>query len=80
MTDAEVQVRFLVAWAQTQLQRRLGGRVGTLWDDRRDADPERGDGILVWVIMVALLSAAAIVVVAIIVNKAKSTATNTKTQ
>jgi hypothetical protein len=72
MTDTEVQVRLLTAWAHTYLQ----GRVSAL----REEDSERGDGILVWVIMVALLAAAAIAVVAIIVNKAKSTATNTNTQ
>ncbi len=72
MTDTEVQVRFLMAWAQTGLERRLKAL--------RKEDPERGDGILVWVIMVALLAAAAIAVVAIIVSKAKSTANNTKTQ
>ena len=43
-------------------------------------DPERGDGILIWVVMTALLAAAAIAIVAIIVSKAKSTANNTQTQ
>ncbi len=43
-------------------------------------DGERGDGILVWVVMTALLAAAAIVIVALIVTKAKTTASNTKTQ
>ncbi len=72
MTDTEVQVRLLMAWAHTMLQTRVKAL--------RAEDSERGDGILVWVIMVALLAAASIAVVAIIVNKAKSTATNTKTQ
>ncbi len=72
MTDTEVQVRLLMAWAHTQLR----SRVRAL----REQDPERGDGILIWVIMVALLAAAAIAVVAIIVTKAKSTANNTNTQ
>lgn len=44
------------------------------------ADPERGDGILIWVVMTALLAAAAIAIVAIIVAKATSTANNTQTQ
>jgi hypothetical protein len=44
------------------------------------ADPERGDGILIWVVMTALLAAAAIAIVAIIVQKATSTANNTQTQ
>jgi hypothetical protein len=43
-------------------------------------EPDRGDGILIWVVMTALLAAAAIAIVAIIVNKAKSTANNTQTQ
>jgi hypothetical protein len=43
-------------------------------------DPERGDGILIWVVMTALLAAAAIAIVAIIVAKAKSTANSTQTQ
>ena len=72
MTDTEVQMRFLMAWAQTGLQRRAKAL--------REEDSERGDGILIWVIMVALLAAAAIAVVAIIVTKAKDTANNTKTQ
>lgn len=44
------------------------------------ADPERGDGILIWVVMTALLAAAAIAIVAIIVAKAKQTANDTQTQ
>jgi hypothetical protein len=46
----------------------------------KNEDPERGDGVLPWVIMTALLAAAAIAIVAIIVQKAKDTANNTKTQ
>jgi hypothetical protein len=72
MTLTEVQIRMV--WA----------RAHGLVDSRRAAlkaeDPERGDGILVWVIMVALLAAAAITIVAIIVTKAKNTANNVKTQ
>lgn len=45
-----------------------------------EQDPERGDGILIWVVMTALLAAAAIAIVAIIVAKATDTANNTKTQ
>jgi hypothetical protein len=72
MTLTGVQIRMVWAWAHH------------LVDSRRAAlkaeDPERGDGILVWVIMVALLAAAAITIVAIIVTKAKNTANNVKTQ
>jgi len=46
----------------------------------KNEDQERGDGVLPWVIMTALLAAAAIAIVAIIVQKAKDTANNTKTQ
>ena len=42
--------------------------------------PDRGDGILPWVITTALLAAAAIAIVAIIVTKAKTTASNVNTQ
>lgn len=62
-----LEIQMLWVWTQ--------GRVQML----REEDPERGN-LLVWVVMTALLVAAAIAVVAIIVNKAKSTATNTKTQ
>ncbi len=72
MTDTEMQVRMLVAWTLGHLH----AHVRALRED----DHDRGDGILIWVIMVALLAAAAIVIVAIIVVKAKSTANNTKTQ
>ena len=72
MTDTEVHVRFLLAWAHTHLQTRVKAL--------REQDCERGDGILVWVIMVALLAAGAIAVVALIVAKAQDTANNTKTQ
>jgi hypothetical protein len=44
-----------------------------------ERDNDRGE-MLVWVIMTALLAAAAIAVVAIIVTKATDTANNTKTQ
>jgi hypothetical protein len=68
------EIQLIYYWTRTQLmalqrrQRELGG------------NPERGDGILIWVVMTALLAAAAIAIVAIIVNKAKSTANNTQTQ
>lgn len=59
------------------------GRAEWLQDrlfSRRDGeDSERGE-LLVWVVMTALLVAAAIAIVAIIVAKATSTAVNTKTQ
>jgi hypothetical protein len=67
-------IQLLYYWTRTHLtalnQRRLD----------QMGDPERGDGILIWVVMTALLAAAAIAIVAIIVNKAKSTASNTQTQ
>jgi len=68
------EIQLIYYWTRTQLtalqtrQREQGG------------DPERGDGILIWVVMTALLAAAAIAIVAIIVTKAKSTANNTQTQ
>lgn len=62
----------LYAWAHTQVAWRR--------DAMREQDPERGDGILVWVIMVAALAAAAIVIVAIIVNKAQTKANDVQTQ
>jgi hypothetical protein len=68
------EIQLIYYWTRTQLnalnQRRL----------TQMGDPERGDGILIWVVMTALLAAAAIAIVAIIVNKAKSTANNTQTQ
>jgi hypothetical protein len=70
------EVQLLWWWTQAHLD--------TYQRSRRDAlagdDPERGDGILIWVVMTALLAAAAIAIVAIIVAKAKSTANNTQTQ
>jgi hypothetical protein len=68
------EIQLIYYWTRThfmalqQRQRELGG------------DPERGDGILIWVVMTALLAAAAIAIVAIIVSKAKSTANDTQTQ
>ncbi|HVV74631.1 MAG TPA: hypothetical protein VHC43_01240 [Mycobacteriales bacterium] len=68
------EIQLIYYWTRAHLttlhrrQRELGG------------DPERGDGILIWVVMTALLAAAAIAIVAIIVTKAKSTANNTQTQ
>lgn len=43
-------------------------------------DPDRGDGILTWVIMTAILAAAAIAILAIIVTKATDKANQTQTQ
>lgn len=68
MTFIETQIRLLVAWTQTRVQA------------LHEEDSERGDGILVWVIMTALLAAAAIAIVAIIVAKATSKANDTNTQ
>jgi hypothetical protein len=65
------EIQLIWWWTQTQIYTRRQAL--------RD-DPERGDGILIWVVMTALLAAAAIAIVAIIVNKAKSTANNTQTQ
>jgi hypothetical protein len=67
MTDLEVQIRMVWAWSMA--------RVTAV----REEDPERGE-LLPWVIITALLAAAAIAIVAIIVAKAKTTATNVKTQ
>ena len=72
ITETEAQVRMFMALALNYLQPRVRAL--------REEDRERGDGILVWVIMVALLAAAAIAVVAIIVGKAKTTANDTNTQ
>lgn len=41
---------------------------------------DRGDGILIWVVMTAILAAAAIAIVAIIVTKATDKANQTQTQ
>ena len=65
------EIQLIWWWTETQVYARRQAL--------RD-DPERGDGILIWVVMTALLAAAAIAIVAIIVNKAKSTANNTQTQ
>lgn len=46
----------------------------------KDEPNDRGDGILIWVIMTAILAAAAIAIVAIIVTKATDKANNTQTQ
>ena len=68
MTTLEAEIRLLMAWTHS--------RIRALHNE----DPERGDGILVWVIMTAILAAAAITIVAIIVTKAKDKANNTNTQ
>jgi hypothetical protein len=72
MTQAELRIRMLWAWASSQAE----GRRAAM----REQDPERGDGLLVWVIMVAALAAAAIIIVAIIVNKAQTKANDVQTQ
>jgi hypothetical protein len=69
------EIQLLYWWAQAQSS--------AFTQRRREAlteDPERGDGILIWVVMTALLAAAALAIVAIIVAKAKSTANDTQTQ
>jgi hypothetical protein len=68
MTVIETQIRLLMAWTRTRVQA------------LHEEDPERGDGILVWVIMTAILAAAAITIVAIIVSKATNKANDTNTQ
>jgi len=65
------EIQLIWWWTQAQLHTRR---------QLMREEPERGDGILIWVVMTALLAAAAIAIVAIIVNKAKSTANNTQTQ
>jgi hypothetical protein len=72
MTELEMQFRMLAAFMTGHVRDRIRAL--------REEGSDRGDGILIWVIMVALLAAAAIAVVAIIVAKAKNTANNTKTQ
>lgn len=72
MTTIDAQIRMLMAWTQTQIHARR--------DFIASDDPERGDGILVWVIMTAILAAAAITIVAIIVTKATNKANDTNTQ
>jgi hypothetical protein len=66
-----VELSVLLAWTRVQLAMRRS---------RAAAEAERGDGILIWVVMTALLAAAAIAIVAIIVTKATSTANNVQTQ
>jgi hypothetical protein len=68
MTTTEAEIRLLIAWTRA--------RVHALYSE----DGERGDGILVWVIMTAILAAAAIAIVAIIVTKATNKARDTNTQ
>jgi hypothetical protein len=68
MTALEAQIRLLVAWTRTRVQA------------LHNEDRERGDGILIWVIMTAILAAAAITIVAIIVTKATNKANTTNTQ
>jgi hypothetical protein len=65
------EIQLIWWWTQAQLRTRR---------QLLREEPDRGDGILIWVVMTALLAAAAIAIVAIIVNKAKSTANNTQTQ
>ena len=68
MTTLEAHVRLLVAWTHARVQA------------LHNEDPARGDGILIWVIMTAILAAAAIAIVAIIVAKATDKANTTNTQ
>jgi hypothetical protein len=70
------EIKLVWWWTQAHLDSYQRTRLETLQGD----DPERGDGILIWVVMTALLAAAAIAIVAIIVAKARSTANNTQTQ
>jgi hypothetical protein len=70
------EVQLLWWWTRCHLDAFTRSRAEAMAGD----DPERGDGILIWVVMTALLAAAAIAIVAIIVAKAKSTASNTQTQ
>ena len=67
MTILETQIRLLVAWTEARARR------------LREADNDAGE-LLVWVVMTALLVAAAIAIVAIIVNKATQKANSTNTQ
>lgn len=68
------EIQLLYYWTRHHLDVLRQQRADSL------ADPESGDGILIWVVMTALLAAAAIAIVAIIVAKATSTANNTQTQ
>lgn len=63
-----VEIQMVMAWFHAQTAR------------LRDEDGERGDGILIWVVMTALLVVLAIAVVAIISTKARDTANNINTQ
>lgn len=68
--EITTELRMVWAWMHTRQQRLL--------EQQRDRD--RGDGILVWVIMTALLAAAALAIVAIIVTKATDKANQTQVQ
>lgn len=61
------EIQFVIAWARM--------RIAML----KDEDGERGD-ILPWVVLTAVLVAAALTVSLIIVNKAKQVANDTQTQ
>jgi hypothetical protein len=65
-----IEIELLWAWVANQVRDVQRGR-------RKSSD--RGE-VLPWVIITALLAAAAIAIVAIIVTKAKNTANNVKTQ
>jgi hypothetical protein len=65
-----VMTELQLAWAWFQTRR----------EEMKEQPSDRGDGILIWVIMTALLAAAAITIVAIIVTKATDKANNTQTQ
>jgi flagellar basal body-associated protein FliL len=62
------ELQLVWAWFQTRRE------------ETKEQPSDRGDGILIWVIMTALLAAAAIAIVAIIVTKATDKANNTSTQ
>lgn len=68
------EIQLLCCWTRVKLAVLAHRRL------EQAGDRQRGDGILIWVVMTALLAAAAIAIVAIIVAKAKSTAADTQTQ
>jgi hypothetical protein len=65
-----IEIQLLWAWVANHVRDVQRGR---------HENSDRGE-VLPWVIITALLAAAAIAIVAIIVAKAKSTANNVKTQ
>jgi hypothetical protein len=63
-----LQVQMLWAWATAY--------TNSIPAEERD----RGDGVLVWVVVVAAMVVAALVVVALVSQKSQDTVTNIKTQ